>query len=399
VLCFAVGFFFSNNSSGQERGVNTTVNSVSKGLQVSSPIKLKETATDDYIGIYQKYISAIRGQDCPMYPSCSNFGLKTFREVSFAEAFILTSDRLLRCGHDRDNYALTLQGNHFKNLDYPYYDPPPQGLYYKSNVYYYPFADTLNDRQSPVRLVKSLILEGLYREALLELKRIQYTGVEYTEELFINELICFKAIGDFEKGIYAYELRCPISLKNNSEVLYQLASLHYNLGNYKISLDVAEKGLQTACSDFLKVKFKLLQSVIHANNYDWEKTRTVYKSLQFLPYPQNVREQKISLLNNTLPLPEKSPAKAALISVIPGLGYAYAGHKQTAISAFVVNSLLTYATYSSFKSKNYGMGVLTGVFNVSFYIGNVYGAVKSAKRYNQSRKKDLADKLNYNITL
>jgi hypothetical protein len=43
----------------------------------------KETPASDYIRVYQKYISGIRGQECPMHPSCSNFGLKTFRETNF----------------------------------------------------------------------------------------------------------------------------------------------------------------------------------------------------------------------------------------------------------------------------------------------------------------------------
>ena len=37
--------------------------------------------TNDYIGLYQKYISQARGSECPMYPSCSNYGLKAFNEL------------------------------------------------------------------------------------------------------------------------------------------------------------------------------------------------------------------------------------------------------------------------------------------------------------------------------
>lgn len=68
-------------------------------------LKKEASATDDYIGFYQKYISGIRGHECPMYPSCSHFGLKTFSEKNAASAFVMTSDRLLRCGHDHSNYS------------------------------------------------------------------------------------------------------------------------------------------------------------------------------------------------------------------------------------------------------------------------------------------------------
>jgi hypothetical protein len=63
---------------------------------------------------------------------------------------------------------------------------------------------------------------------------------------------------------------------------------------------------------------------------------------------------------------------------------------------FFVNSLLAYATYTNFKTKNYGMGILTGVFNLSFYIGNIYGGVRSAKRYNENNMKTIINKLEYN---
>ncbi len=94
----------------------------------NTSIKKPTSAANDYIGVYQKYISGIRGQSCPMYPSCSNFGLKTFNETNFAAAFVLTSDRLLRCGHDTKHYALTLRPNGFRYLDYPAYDTPPKTL-------------------------------------------------------------------------------------------------------------------------------------------------------------------------------------------------------------------------------------------------------------------------------
>jgi hypothetical protein len=95
----------------------------------------------------------------------------------------------------------------------------------------------------------------------------------------------------------------------------------------------------------------------------------------------------------------KNPTVAGLLSVIPGLGYAYAGHKQTAISALLVNGLITYATYSNLKNENYGMAALTGVFNISFYIGNIAGSIQSAKRYNKQQKQYIIDKLTNNSNL
>ena len=62
----------------------------------------------DYIKVYQKYLSHIRGGDCQMYPSCSNYGLLAFKQSNPIKAMIITSDRVLRCSHDFNYYDITI---------------------------------------------------------------------------------------------------------------------------------------------------------------------------------------------------------------------------------------------------------------------------------------------------
>lgn len=121
-----------------------------------------------------------------------------------------------------------------------------------------------------------------------------------------------------------------------------------------------------------------------------------YRSLsEYDPY-QQVSNVNFQLAEKAIRLKNKSLSLAGTLSIIPGLGYAYTGHKQTAITAFLVNGLITYATFTNFKNENYGMGILTGVFNISFYLGNIYGATKSAKRYNEQQKQSIINKLESN---
>ena len=98
----------------------------------------------DYINFYQKYISNIRGHECPMYPSCSNYGIKMFSEYKFVSAFINTSERLLRCGHDYKNYSLAVSSDKFKYLDIIEMDSIDSKLLYKPNNYYFAYADSYN---------------------------------------------------------------------------------------------------------------------------------------------------------------------------------------------------------------------------------------------------------------
>lgn len=50
------------------------------------------------MGLYQKYISPIDGQRCLMYPSCSEYSKQAFQKHGFLKGWIMTCDRLLRCG-------------------------------------------------------------------------------------------------------------------------------------------------------------------------------------------------------------------------------------------------------------------------------------------------------------
>lgn len=49
---------------------------------------------------YQRVISRADGDRDPMYPSCSQYAQTVFKRYNPVKAWILISDRLLRCGHD-----------------------------------------------------------------------------------------------------------------------------------------------------------------------------------------------------------------------------------------------------------------------------------------------------------
>ena len=52
------------------------------------------------IRMYQKFISSVNGERCPMTPSCSQYSLQAFRKHGNLLGWIMTCDRLLRCGRD-----------------------------------------------------------------------------------------------------------------------------------------------------------------------------------------------------------------------------------------------------------------------------------------------------------
>jgi putative membrane protein insertion efficiency factor len=52
------------------------------------------------IRFFRKYLSPVDGSDCPMYPSCSQYSMTCFEKHGLFMAWMMTWDRLYRCGRD-----------------------------------------------------------------------------------------------------------------------------------------------------------------------------------------------------------------------------------------------------------------------------------------------------------
>ena len=75
------------------------------GLAESVPPALQKAPQEtsflsQSLSFYQKILSHSDGDRCPMYPSCSAYAKQAFHTHGLIKGWILTSDRLLRCGHD-----------------------------------------------------------------------------------------------------------------------------------------------------------------------------------------------------------------------------------------------------------------------------------------------------------
>lgn len=55
--------------------------------------------------IFRKTISRADGRRCMMYPSCSHYSGQAFEKHGFIKGWVMTTDRLLRCGRDEKRIA------------------------------------------------------------------------------------------------------------------------------------------------------------------------------------------------------------------------------------------------------------------------------------------------------
>lgn len=46
------------------------------------------------------HLSAVKRGECPMHPSCSEYSVQSLQKHGFLIGWIMTCDRLMRCGND-----------------------------------------------------------------------------------------------------------------------------------------------------------------------------------------------------------------------------------------------------------------------------------------------------------
>lgn len=60
------------------------------------------------VRLYRRFVSPIDGTRCPMYPSCSQYGLTCFKKHGFFIGWTMIWDRLYRCGRDELRHSPTV---------------------------------------------------------------------------------------------------------------------------------------------------------------------------------------------------------------------------------------------------------------------------------------------------
>lgn len=81
---------------------------------------------------------------------------------------------------------------------------------------------------------------------------------------------------------------------------------------------------------------------------------------------------------------KKSPLKAQIFNaILPGAGYLYLGQKQSAFTAFSLNSLFIGAAAYFFHSGNIPAGIITLSFESGWYLGGIAGVKEQTRLYNE----------------
>ncbi len=364
-------------------------------LCCTNAIAQGEGAAIDYLNFYQKYLSPLKHTHCRMYPSCSAYAKMVFATHSFPEAMVLTSDRLIRCGHDTQYYAKTHITGNTLSVDYPEGVKVPDCVISMGPILVsaqnFPASDSLD---LCIGFVHHLINQANYYGALAEIERLQFfypQGFADSDILMVDKMKCYEGLGDYSKGILYYNA-LPQKMRDSYKVLYTYAHLLDLSGNDALALNAFERSSVfmpqgESVSPYGELAILYLKQCRYQESIDCLEKKYAVDGIR-LTY-----EKSKEVVNKASAQRMKNPGWALALSIIPGCGYFYAGSPSSAITALILNGVLSYATYTSFRSDNYGVGFILGALNLSFYIGNMVGSKRSAERYNANLKRSASDEL------
>lgn len=350
---------------------------------------------NDYISFYRKTGSPFVGGNCQMTPSCSKYADLQFSSQPFILAFTNTADRLMRCSHDLNNYKIIGSVNEYKLIDFPT-DSLNNINTPKWQEENYATANVLENNEA-IEFQDYLINRQFYNEALIEINRYISINKDKTPiTVYVNYFRCLRSLGNYER--IETDFKTILSEYNQKQGILklELAKSWIALNNYSKSLLILNEITESKSENIDIIdEARILTSVVYSKKFELDKAKSSIAVIDKKSKYFANAEDNINKINKAFSFKQKQPWIASTLSIIPGLGYLYAKHPMTAFSALLANSLIGYATYTSFKSGNTGIGILTSLVGLGFYFGNIKGAKSSVIRYNLETQ----DKLTKNINL
>jgi len=233
----------------------------------------------------------------------------------------------------------------------------------------------------------SLAQAGNFMGSRVEYERIAYLSddLKTRQKAIFEKALIFKQRGSYGKAANTIE---RINIRDTEDPLfaekaYQLAFCQYMAGNYQEAIGTIE--LYTSMlPDNIQTKQKLfkLQVFSHNHLFQFKEARAILEELKNYPNA-NFPYSRIESLYNEVPN-YINPEKAKYLSILPGLGQAYAGKIFEGSINFMLNASAlgfgVWQVYSGYYFTSYVVGV---TLLQKFHSGGQHRAQILAKQKNR----------------
>lgn len=238
---------------------------------------------------------------------------------------------------------------------------------------------------------ESLFSQQDYYRAITEYKRLLFffPQSDFTKQAKFNIAKAYQLGGKYELSIKHF-LDIKSEYKDadigkkahfeSVESLYRMGSYESALLSYHMFLERPEY------TDFLDLAvYRIGLSQLHLRRP--EDARTSFGSIEEPSDLYPLSQDMIGKTGDFEKLKRKSPLLAGILSIfIPGAGQFYNGRIKDGIIALITNGLFIWGTYEAYRREYYSIGIVTSVFALGWYSGNIYGAVNGSYKYNRNKE-------------
>ena len=224
---------------------------------------------------------------------------------------------------------------------------------------------------------------------------------------FAKEGDWYRALTSFRKARILLQLDNALTQEREARLAWSEALIYGFSGKWKEVLSTWERYRDRlpTLSPAMQEQWVILLYAAYMQEARKEEAEALMSSLsQESPVQHKLHEwTRLSLLNQLPPPHEqaspletsiisqmKSPMKAKVMNaLLPGLGYLYAGQKQTALTSFLLNACFIGAGIQLFHAHQTFLALITLSFEAGWYFGGITGAGLAADEYNEAMKKKI----------
>jgi tetratricopeptide (TPR) repeat protein len=261
---------------------------------------------------------------------------------------------------------------------------------FEPNIVYYPTARVVDNLPSPF---PPLSAEEIQTEWGKEL----YLGLKFAREFDL-----YRALTCYKRSLFL------APQERHFEIEYRLLEAYYLGRKYEDAIESFESGclgqidmdspgakelLLMLYDSYRQIgncaKAMQMESLIQSKDPEMADDLREYAAVETADFctldALQEQDPDLSCFLETYSTLALSPKKAQVLNaILPGAGYYYVGQKKTAVTAFIVNALFTYAAYQFFDRGYIAAGLITTSFEMGWYLGGINGAGLAATELNEA---------------
>ena len=233
------------------------------------------------------------------------------------------------------------------------------------------------------KFADKLMQDEEYYRAITEYKRINSYFPDNTNYIknISNISRCYYLAAHYIESINSYKNILKIEPKNK-DAIFNIVKTYSQISYFYESNDEIKKYIYEFNGEE-RDELLLYSAFNNINLKKYDEAIIQLDSIKSIDLQQKSMNFKELIIKNT-PLKYKKRSTAVLSGIlIPGSGYFYTKRYGTGFASLIVNSILFYMTYDCFTNDRESLGIMSGVFFTSFYLGSIYGSIQVVNDYNK----------------